>query len=147
MPNSFTVEIDGAQMREELEGESLRAVIKSFIRVASRESADHIRQEAANRLERQLVPGVGKGFGGHATGATVKGIVVKSDRTGWGWIVDAGNVSMPMLDRWLEKGTKQMPARPFFWSSAQLEESSHLARVQAAIQAALSEYGLAGGQT
>lgn len=134
MAQSFTIEIDGAQMREALEGESLKAVIKTFVKSAARVSADRIAQEAAARLERQL--------SGHSTGATVRGIVVKSDRTGWGWNVDAGNVSTPMLDRWLENSTKHMTARPFFYSSAQLEEQAHHSRVSAAVQAAISEYGL-----
>lgn len=144
MSNSFTIDIDGAAMREALEGESLRAVIKSFIKAASRVSADHIRDEAIARLLRQL--------SGTSTGVTVAGIVVKSDRTGWGWNVDAGNLTQPMLDRWLESGTKnqsgakRMGARPFFYESATLEEQAHYGRIQAAIQAALSQYGLAEGQ-
>lgn len=138
MANSFTIDIDGTAMREALEGESLRTVIKSFIKAASRVSADHIRDEAEARLLRQL--------SGTSSGRTVAGIVVKSDRTGWGWNVDAGNVAQPMLDRWLENGTKKMGARPFFYESATLEEQAHYSRIQAAIQAALSQYGLAEGQ-
>ena len=138
MPSDFTITIDGTQMREALEGDSLKAVIKGFVRGASKVSADHIAGEAKARLERQL--------SGASTGATVKGIVVKPDRSGWGYLVDAGNVAQPMLDRWLEKGTKTMRARPFFWESATLERSAHVGRVQTAIQAALSQYGLAEGQ-
>ena len=134
MPSSFTIEIDGAKMREALEGESLKAVIKTFVKAAARISADHIQVDAAARLERQL--------SGTSSGRTVAGIKVLSDRTGWGWVVDAGNLSQPMLDHWLENGTKHMHARPFFDASAQLEQAAHAERVRAAIQAALSEYGL-----
>ncbi len=137
METNFSIDVDMTRVREALEGESLKAVIKSFITVASRVSADNIAREAKDRLQRQL--------SGHSTGETAKGIVVKSDRTGWGWIVDAGNVHTPMLDRWLESGTVTMRPRPFFYSSAKLEESAHLGRVQAAVQAALSEYGLGAG--
>lgn len=138
MPNSFTIDVDGTAMRDALEGESLRAVIKGFIKVASHTSADNIAREAKARLQRQL--------SGTSSGQTVAGIVVKSDRSGWGWIVDAGNTRMPMLDRWLESGTKKMAARPFFWESARIEQQAHVDRVRAAIQAALSEYGLGDGQ-
>jgi len=134
--NTFTIEIDATRMREALEGESLKQVIKGFVKTAAKVSADHVCAEAKARLLRQL--------SATSTGATVAGIVVKSDRTGWGWIVDAGNLHTPMLDRWLESGTKHMHARPFFWASAKLEEPAHLGRIQAAVQAALSEYGLGG---
>ncbi len=136
MPNNtFTIDLPNlAVIREALEGESLKSVIKGFIKVASRISADNIAQDAAARLQRQL--------SGTSSGETVAGIIVKSDRTGWGWIVDAGNVSTPMLDRWLENGTRHMHARPFFWDSARLEEQAHYGRIQGAVQAAISEYGL-----
>ena len=144
MPNSFTVEIDGDKMREALEGESLRNVIKGFIKVASRESADHVCAEMKARLQRQL--------SGHSTGLTVESIVVKSDKTGWGWIVDAGNATMPMLDRWLEGDTayggfkNAARRKPFFWQSVQLEDGPHQRRIEAAVGAALSEYGLGSEQ-
>lgn len=140
MPNSFTITIDSEKMHEALEGESLRTVIKGFIKGASRVSADRVKADAQARLLRQL--------SGTSTGETVASIVVKSDRTGWGWILHAGNETTPMLDRWLEKGTKtqsggtRMAARPFFWDSVRLEEQAHLSRVRDAVDAALSEYGL-----
>lgn len=134
MPNSFTIDLDGTKMREALEGDSLKAVIKSFIKAASRVSADHVAREATARLERQL--------SGTSSGKTVAGIVVKSDRTGWGWVVAAGNPTTPMLDHWLESGTQHMRPRPFFYASAALEHAAHRARIQAAIQAAIGQYGL-----
>lgn len=137
MANSFTIDIDGALMREALEGESLKAEIAVFVKVASRVSADHIAVEAAARLLRQL--------SGTSSGRTVAGIKVKSAGA-WGWIVDASNLETPMLDRWLESGTKHMGARPFFWDSVRLEEAAHTERVRAAILAALSERGLGADQ-
>lgn len=133
MPNSFTIEIDGAAMREALEGESLKKAIGVFVKAAARISADHIAAEARTRLLRQL--------SGTSSGRTLAGITVKSAGA-WGWIVDAGNVAQPMLDRWLEFGTKHMHARPFFLDAARLEAQAHTDRVANAIQAALSEYGL-----
>jgi hypothetical protein len=143
MPNSITVSIDPNRVAEQLDGETLTTALKPFVKVASRISADNVCAEAKARLQRQL--------SGTSTGVTVENISVKSDRTGWGWIVDAGNPVTPMLDRWLEgrghSGFKNpLRHKPFFWASATLEESAHRARIHAAVQAALSQYGLGEGQ-
>lgn len=145
MAGSLSITIDGAAAREALEGESLRAVVRSFIKAAARVSADNIQREAKNRLQRQL--------SGHSTGDTVEGIVVLADRSGFGWIVDAGNARMAPLPRWLEGdpalgGFKNVKRRkPFLMISAALEEDAHERRVADAIQAALLEYGLGPNQT
>jgi hypothetical protein len=139
MANSVSITVDPNALAESML--TLSQALKPFIKVASRISADNIAREAQARLARQL--------SGHSTGETLAGIKVKSDRTGWGWIVDAGNATQPMLDRWIESGTKQgkpgshsSPPRPFFWASAQLEEQAHLGRVRAAIAAGMSEHGI-----
>lgn len=134
MRNSFTIDVDATALKATLL--RLDQIVKPFIKVASKISADHICADAKARLLRQL--------SGTSTGKTVAGIVVKSDRTGWGWIVDAGNTTTPMLDHWLESGTARMAARPFFYASAQLEAQAHRERIQAALHAALSEQGLGG---
>lgn len=132
MANSFRIDHNGPAVRESLQ--TLPQALKPFVKVAARISADHIRDEQRARLQRQL--------SGTSTGATVAGITVKGDRTGWGWIVVAGNNTTPMLDRWLESGTQHMRARPFFWASAALEHEAHRGRVMAAIVAGASEHGL-----
>ena len=137
MPNSCTVSLDPTTIYERLDGETLTSALKPFIKGASRVSADHIAAEAIARLTRQV-----SGAPSRHPPPTVDQITVKSDRTGWGWIVDAGNLSTPMLDRWLELGTRRMQARPFFFDSARLEQAAHLDRVQNAVRAALSQYGL-----
>lgn len=133
MPNSVTVDVNGGDaLKERLE--TLPAAMKPFIKTAAKFSADHIRDEAKARLLRQL--------SGTSSGRTVAGIVVRADRTGWGWIVDAGNLVQPMLDRWLEFSTEKMRARPFFFDSARLEEAAHLSRIRGAVAAGISEHGL-----
>lgn len=131
-------------MREALEGESLKAKIRQFVRGASKISADHIRNEAKARLRRQLI---------HPTGVTEASIVVKSDKSGWGWVVTTERDPFAALPRWIEFGTKQgkpgshaSAPRPFFFDSARLEERAHRERVSAAIGSALGEYGLGEGQ-
>jgi len=139
MPDAdFTIAIDGTALREALEGASLKTEIKGFVKAAARISADNIAREAAARLDRQL--------SGTSTGATVKGIRVRSDRTGWGWVVQSEHPDTHKLPFWLDTGTTHMKARDYFRSSSQLEEAAHHARVQAAIQAALSVHGLGDGQ-
>lgn len=133
---SFTIDVDAIALRANLEG-SLVEQLKPFCAVAAKVSADHIRDEAVARLTRQL-----SGAPSRHPPPTVDQIKVKSDRTGWGWLVDAGNIAQPMLDRWLEFGTTRMHARPFFADSARLEETAHFGRIQAAVQAGLSEFGL-----
>jgi hypothetical protein len=138
MPNSIAVSIDPNRLAEQLDGVTLTNALKPFIKTASRITADAVATEAAARLARQL--------SGTSTGVTLANIKVRSDRTGWGWVVDAGNPVTPMLDRWLEHGTVKMRARPFFYDSAKLEENAHRDRIRAAVHAALSEYGLGEGQ-
>jgi hypothetical protein len=132
MANSFTIDVDTTALKESLL--TLNQALKPFIKVAAKISADNIARDAKDRLQRQL--------SGTSSGETVAGIVVRADRTGWGWIVDAGNKSTPMLDRWLEKGTQHMHARPFFWASAKLEQAAHASRIRGAVVAGLSEHGL-----
>lgn len=132
--DSLTITLDPTEVLAKLEGVRLTTALKPFIKVASRVSADNIAREAKARLSRQL--------SGTSTGQTVEGIRVRADRSGWGWVVLSGNAREPMLPHWLERGTRKMRARPFFDSSARLEETAHRGRIDAAIHAGLSEYGL-----
>jgi hypothetical protein len=116
--------------------------LKPYVSAAAFITATNIRAEAVARLKRQLVAGVGKGFGGHGTGETEEGILVNPLGSGWGWIVDAGNLTTPMLDLWLERGTKHMAARPFFFDSGRLEEQAHADRINAGITQAIADQGL-----
>lgn len=139
--NSFTVTVDDTTALTA----SLVALpesLKPYVSAAAFITASKIREDAVARLKRQLVPGVGKGFGGHPSGETADGILVNPIRSGWGWIVDAGNMTTPLLDLWLERGTKNMPARTFFYSSAVLEQQAHAERIAAGVAQALADRGL-----
>lgn len=131
--NSFTMTVDDTTALE-ASLVALPEALKPYIKAAAGISAANIREEAQTRLLRQL--------SGHSTGETVQGILVNPDRSGWGWVVDAGNLTTPMLDHWLELGTKFMHARPFFADAARLEEQAHRERVGAAIQQCLVDHGL-----
>lgn len=134
MANTITVFCDPTELLERLDGQTLGKALAPFIKGASRVSADHIAVDAAARLSRQL--------SGTSTGATVAGIKVKSSGA-FGWVVVSGNAKVPMLPRWLEHAFKNVARRkPFLMASATLEQASHTKRIDAAIQAGLSEYGL-----
>jgi hypothetical protein len=139
--NSFTVTVDDTTaLTASLVG--LPDALKPYVSAAALITATNIRTEAIARLKRQLVAGVGKGFGGHPTGETEEGILVNPIKSGWGWIVDAGNATQPLLDLWLERGTVHMAARPFFYDSGRLEEAAHAERINAGIKQAIADKGL-----
>ena len=131
--NSFVVSVEGlAELNATLT--ALPDSLKPYIKEAAGITAAKIRDDAQERLLRQL--------SGTSTGETVRGILVNPDRSGWGWVVDAGNLTTPMLDRWLERGTRNMAPRAFFYSSALLEEQAHRERVSEAIRRAIHDKGL-----
>jgi len=132
--DGITVTCNATELREKLDGLTLGKALAPFIKGAARVSADHIAAEAAARLARQL--------SGKSSGATVAGIKVKSSGA-FGWAVVSGNAKVPMLPRWLEGAFKAQGRRkPFLMASATLEQTAHTNRIDAAIQAGLSEYGL-----
>lgn len=134
MADSISVTVDAQTVKDNLV--VLPECLKPYVRAAARISADHIRDEARVRLQRQLSAA--------ATGETVASIRVTSDRSGWGWTVRAGKVSFPMIAYWLERGTEHQRARPYLDVSARLEQEAHTRRIEAAIRAGLAESGFHG---
>jgi hypothetical protein len=138
MANTITVSCDPTELLARLDGQTLGQALAPFVKAAARISADRIVVEAAGRLSRQL--------SGTSTGATVAGIKVRSSGA-YGWSVVSGNAKVPMLPRWLENKFKAQGRRkPFLMASATLEQTAHTKRIDAAIQAGLSEYGLGDEQ-
>ena len=115
-----------------------------FVDAAVLVTANNIDREASARLRRQLSSA--------STGVTEAGITVTKAEVGGGLVVGASRQQFPNLPLWIEKGTKKgtrkgnsgggMAARPFFYSSAMLEEGPHFARVARAIQDAIDTQGL-----
>ena len=135
--NTITIDMNLDEVLANLDV-AINVALKPFLRGAARVSADHLRGEMQARLSRQL--------SGTSTGFTASSIKVSPDRTGWGWVVQSGNVRTPMLPWWLERGTRKMAARAYFDHSILLEDSPHRRRMELAINACLSQYGLAQGQ-
>ena len=70
------------------------------------------------------------------------GIRAEPARGGNGFVVLSEREPFPSLPFWLEKGTKRMAARPYFFASALLEESSHRRRIEDALREAIEAKGL-----
>lgn len=139
--NSFTVTVDDdTALTASLV--ALPEALKPYVSAAAFITATNIRAEAMARLERQLGAGTGKGFGRPGPYETVEGILVNPIASGWGWIVDAGNMTQPLLDLWLERGTLHMSARAFFYDSALLEQQAHADRINDGIRQAIADRGL-----
>jgi hypothetical protein len=106
-----------------------------YVNRASKETANAIVSEARKRLARQLGP--------DATGRTAASLVVRPAFDGNGVVVIAERDPMPDLPLWLEKGTRRgMGPRPYFYTSAVLEEGAHFRRIETAVQDAIDAQGL-----
>lgn len=134
MSDSITIEADSSGLEAALT--RMGAIAQPFINAASKETADAIVREARARLARQLGP--------NATGATVAGIVDRPAADGNGWIVIAEREPMPNLPFWLEKGTKHMQPRSFFYPSLAIEAGAHQQRLADALSDAIAAEGLGG---
>lgn len=99
-------------------------------REVGRETAKNIVAEAQRRVRR-------------ATGDTADEIHFELTRDGQGYVVLGyqQGVGEGVVDKYLEFGTKYQYARPFFFSSAQLEEGAHMRRLTARIQEWLDQVG------
>lgn len=98
---------------------------------AAKVTADNVKREAIARHKRQLL--------GPSTGQTAAGITVQEDYNREGYVVLSSRQQMYNLPLWLEFGTKYMRPRPYFFSSARLEEGAYDRRMRDAIQAAADE--------
>jgi hypothetical protein len=104
--------------------------IEFLARNEALETAKRIVREAQARVKR-------------ATGQTASGIHFAVTYDGAGYVVlgyTTGNNDAP-VDRFLEYGTEKMYAKPFFWSSAELESGPHMRRLTDRITEWLVEVG------
>lgn len=127
-------------LKTEVDASSLLAALKQLgdraekhVKAAAKVTADRVATEARSRAARR-------------TGETAASVTVEESRDGKGWVVLPWDFTkpsrMPNLPIWLEFGTKHMTPRPYFFSSARLEEAAHERRIAEAVQAAIDEVGL-----
>jgi hypothetical protein len=124
----FTASIDSAHVLELFDRLAQSA---QFVTLeVSRGTADRIVREAQARIRR-------------ATGESASEIHWELTRDGAGYVVlgyrQGGNEGL--VDKYLEFGTKYQYARPFFFSSAELEEGPHMRRLVDRMQEWLSNVG------
>lgn len=123
-------------------------VLQRHINDASRVTATQVVREARARLGRQIAPRSTQRNPRHQS--SVDSILAEPAYDGDGWIVAYENPEMPNLGLWLEKGTKagkrhnyaRTQARPFFYSSIELEVGAHERRIEDAVRSAANELGL-----
>ena len=104
-------------------------------------SADYVTREVG-RETAKLIVAEAKRRVARASGDTQTGIHWEMTRDGKGYVVlayEAGK--QPPVDWYLEQGTKFLRARPFFMSSALLEEGPHMRRLEEAVQKFLDDVG------
>jgi len=136
----LTVTFDASACKEALAryADELAPAIKAAARI----SADRVAAGQRARLSRQL--------SGTSSGTTLANIKVTSSGP-TGWRVSSTNPRMPMLPRWIEKGTKErtkghgrgrMPAKPYFWAEVDLEKGPHRRRIEEATEQTAQRLGL-----
>jgi hypothetical protein len=93
-------------------------------------SADFVVREVGHGTAQRIVAEAQRRIA-RATGATASEIHFELTRDGKGYIVLAYQVGVGdyPVDQYLERGTEYMRERPFFFRSAELEESGHRMRL------------------
>lgn len=127
MADGLTISVDAKEVLALLD--RLSASAQFVTREVCLDTAKRIVAEAQRRVAR-------------ATGVTETGIHWELTRDGKGYVVlgyQAGK--QEPVDYWLQYGTKYMRSRPFFFSSALLEEGPHLRRLIARMQQWLDNVG------
>jgi len=126
MADSLTFDVDTTALLAALD--AMPEAVLAHLKPESKVTADNIAAEAARRVRRR-------------TGKTGDAITVEETRNGDGYVVFVGQ-GRGHIGRYLEFGTKKMPAKPFLFASARLEEGPNLRRARLAIQDAIDEKGL-----
>ena len=109
--------------------------VEKALKANAKVTADNIAREVSARAARAASgPTRGSHMADH--------VIVEETRNGDGYVVYVRHPEMPNQDLWLEVGTKHMTARPFFFSSARLEEGAHDRRAREAVQSAIDAVGL-----
>jgi hypothetical protein len=141
MADKLTIDVDTRALVAAMDRLGASAI--QHTKRAAKATADRIVVEARARVRRR-------------TGVTAASIHAEETRNGDGWVVlpwdegfarslaesgnnDRVNFSLP---GWIEFGTDHMPARPYFFAAARMEEGTHDRRMRQAIVDAIEEVGL-----
>lgn len=126
MADHLSVVVDNSQLLAALT--QIPEGVHAHLKAAAKVTADAIAAEARARIRRR-------------TGKTGDAITVEETRSGDGYVIFVG-AGRQHIGSFLEFGTKFMPAKPWLFASARLEEAAHNRRASDAVQAAITEQGL-----
>lgn len=133
MADFLNISVDSAALLAALD--RVGKGVEKHLKDAAEETAYRIRDEQRRRIARR-------------TGDTAARLIVEEtyDKTGFAVLDDNQGLRRGDADieRFLERGTRYMVARPFFDNAAKIEEEPHRRRVDAAVQKAIEEQGLGG---
>jgi hypothetical protein len=117
-----------------------QAVIAMLGRVGP--SSDYVCREVARDTAKRIVAEA-KARVRRATGATESGIHWELTRDGKGYVVLAyrAGAQTARVDYLLQYGSVRMYAKPWFFSSAYLEEGPHMRRLEEALRKFLEDVG------
>jgi hypothetical protein len=155
MADELTVEFDPMSLYRALD--TLGGKAEAHLKRVAYETAKAVRYAQWTRIQRR-------------TGATANTLEIREDRSGKGYVVLTNDVrteasrqaalrrralstkwrtrpvskleNVKHVGLYLEYGTVNMGARPFFWDAAQLESASYDRRVREAMSQAIEESGL-----
>lgn len=134
----LTIEVDTRDLIAALD--RLGDEAERHVKAAAKVTADRIVAEARRRVARRADPATRPT---DRSGPTADLIRAEETHDGLGYIVLANDPrSREHVARYLEFGTTHMAARPFFFTSARLEEAAHLRRTEQALQDAIDAVGL-----
>jgi hypothetical protein len=151
MSDGFTAKVESASLLAAFD--RLPDTILKYTKPASKVSADSLQREMRRRVKRR-------------SGSTAEGIEVTELKDGSGYLVQATNkrlrtnvspavasavaegrmpamqMSAKNVPLYLEAGTRNMAARPFFYDSIRLEYPAHERRIDDAVARGAAEEGL-----
>lgn len=129
MSDRMTITVDTKALLAAIDAVGPAVLVR--LKRAAKITADNIDREATGRVARR-------------TGETARSIHVEETRNGDGYVVMAYDpaIGRAPVDQFLEFGTRYMPAKPFLFVSARLEEAAHDQRSRDAIQDGINDTGL-----
>lgn len=138
MAEMMTIDVDASDLIRAFD--RLGDEADRHVKAAARVTADRIVSEAKRRVARRADPSTRPP---DRSGPTADMIRSEETYDGKGYIVLANDKkSRAHVAQWLEFGTSHMSPRPFFFSSARLEEAAHLRRTEQAVRDAIDGVGL-----
>lgn len=138
MSDFFSLEIDASEVLRALDALGDRA--DEILAEVARETAEAI----ADEMRRRVARGTGKTADNITVSDHLPDYLGGGKGVGNSMFVYVKAIARPdNLPLWLEFGTRKMTEQPFIFNAARTEQGPHLRRVEAALERAIREVGLA----